>query len=446
LLQTLPDTPERTQQELTLRIALGVPLMASKGYTAPEVEQAYTRALELCRQVGEPSQLFSVLLGLSSFYMIRGELQTARDLTEQCLCLAQSMHSSTHLISAHDQLGKILFFLGEFALAQNHTEQGIALYDLQERKPLFSGAVNNPKVSCLGFAARVLWVLGYPDQALQKSQAALTLARGLAHPLSLAFAFHSAAWLYQGSREERLVQEQAEAMTALAREYGIVTQVTRGTILRGWALAEQGKTEEGIWQIQQGLVTSQDRSAELGRLQDLILLAEAYRKAGRAEEGLSVLAEVPDFVEKTKERNYEAELYRLKGELTLQKLSVVSRQLSVTDPRSPTPDPQGEAEACFHKAIAIAQKQQAKSLELRAVMSLVRLRQQQATQEESRNIDHASRNTYHASRSRLDEAHQLLAEIYGWFTEGFDTKDLQEAKALLDSLESSVKTGSRFNS
>jgi predicted ATPase len=215
-------------------------------------------------------------------------------------------------------------------------------------------------------------------------------------------------------------------MIVLAREHGFTTQVTRGTILRGWALAEQGQTEEGSWQIQRGVVTSQARSAELGRLQDLILLAEAHGKAGRAEEGLSVLAEAPNFVEKTKERNYEAELYRLKGELTLAQSGVQSLASRVqksfkskvsgsrfqvqASPKSEARSPESEAEECFLRAIEVAQKQQAKSLELRATMSLARLWQQQGKHQ-------AARNT--------------LSAIYNWFTEGFDTKELQEAKALL---------------
>jgi predicted ATPase len=176
--------------------------------------------------------------------------------------------------------------------------------------------------------------------------------------------------------------------------------------MRGWALAEQGQGKEGISQIRQGLIDYQATGAELFRPHHLALLAEAYQKNGQVEEGLATLAEALAFVDRTGERFYEAELYRIKGELTL-------AQSSVTDPRLLVPDPQGEAEACFLKAIEIAQKQQAKSLELRAATSLARLWQQQSKQK---------------------EAHQLLSTIYGWFTEGFDTKDLQEAKALLEEL------------
>jgi len=204
----------------------------------------------------------------------------------------------------------------------------------------------------------------------------------------------------------------------LATEQGFPYFLAAGTVMRGRTLAEQGRVEEGIAQMQQGMAAFRATGAEIARPYWLALLAEAYGKGGQIEEGLGVLTEALATVDKTGERYYEAELYRLKGTLTLQKLSVASNQLSVTNPRPLAPDPQAEAEAevWFHKAIEIARRQQAKSLELRAVMSLSQLWQRQG---------------------KRAEAHRLLAEIYGWFTEGFDTPDLQEAKALLDSLGSS---------
>ena len=202
---------------------------------------------------------------------------------------------------------------------------------------------------------------------------------------------------------------------ALAREQGFPYWLALGTTLRGWALVEQGQGEEGIAQIRQGLAAYRATGAELWRSRHLALLAEAYGKAEQAEEGLTALAEALDAVDRTGERMYEAELYRLKGQLTLQKFQVSGSTFQVTNPQSLTPNPQAEAEAeaCFHKAIEIARRQQAKSLELRAVMSLSRLWQQQGKREEAR---------------------QMLAEVYGWFTEGFDTADLKEAKALLEEL------------
>jgi predicted ATPase len=260
-----------------------------------------------------------------------------------------------------------------------------------------------PGVFGLSYAAFVLWHLGYPDQALQKSAAACTLAQELSYPFSLAAAQFFAAMLHQFRRESPLTHEWAEAAITLARAHGFPTWLGQGMIQQGCALAEQGQVEEGMSQIRQGLATYQAVGARIYQSYYLALLAEAYGKAGQVEEGLAALAEALTVVDKSGERFYEAELYRLKGELTLSQSSVPGLESSV----------QQEAEACFLKAIDIAQKQQAKSLELRAVTSLARLWQQQGKQR---------------------EAHQMLAEIYGWFTEGFDTKDLQEAKALLDEL------------
>jgi class 3 adenylate cyclase/predicted ATPase len=400
LLKALPDTPERTQQELMLQSALGAPLTATKGYAAPEVENAYARALELCRQLGETPRLFSVLGGLMGFYVGRGELRTAHELGEQLLRLAQYVRNPTLFLWAHYLVGENLFYMGEVALAREHLAQGITFYDPQKHSPY--GGTHNPGVACLSHEALALWHLGYPDQALQKIHQALTLARELSHPLSLARALDLASWIHHFRREGQAAQEQAEATVTFCTEQGFPFYLAHGTILWGWALAEQGQEEEGIAQMQQGLAAYQATASELFRPYHLGLLAAAYGRMARIEEGLPMLAQALAFVDKTGERFSEAELYRLKGELTL--------QTKVQGPKSKVEE---EAKECFHKAIEIAQRQSAKSWELRAVMSLARVWQKQ---------------------DRKDEARQLLAEIYGWFTEGFDTKDLQEAKALLDEL------------
>jgi predicted ATPase len=448
LLKVLPDTPERNQQELSLQIALGGPLIAIEGYGVPEVGKVYARARELCQQVGETSHLFPMLEGLWVFSLNRGQLQMARELAEQHLSLAQRMNDPVHLLQSYYLLGLTLLYLGEFVSGREHLEQGVALYDPQQYRSLavLSGVVD-PGVICLCYVALVLWLLGYSEQALKRSQEAITLAQELTHSYSLAFALDQVAWLHQFRWEDQITQERAEALITLSTEQGFAQASAEGTIYRGWALAAQGKGEEGTTQMQQGLAALRATGTALGRPYWLALLAEVYGKVGKAEEGRSVLAEALAAVEKSDERWYEAELYRLRGELTLQeanqkakgkrqkKFSVVSSQLSVPSPQPLTPSTQvevdQEAEKCFLKAIEIAQRQQAKSLELRATVSLARLWQQQATQSESR-------NTNHASRAKLDEAHRMLSDIYTWFTEGFDTKDLQEAKALLDSLESSV--------
>jgi class 3 adenylate cyclase/predicted ATPase len=402
LLKTLPDTPERAQYELTLQLAVSAPLQATQGWAAPAVERAYTRARELCRQVGETPQLFPVLFGLWAFYVVRAAHKTARELGEQLLTLAQGVQDPALLLLAHSALGATLFHVGEFASAREHMEQSIALYDPQHHRPLaLLYAGHDPGVVCLCWTAHALWFLGYPDHGLQRSDEGLTLAQELAHPFSLAFALNLAAMIHQLHRERQLTQERAEAAIILCTDQGFPFWLASGTLLRGWALAEQGQGEERIRQISQGLAACRATGAGVFGPYFLALQAEAHENTDQTAEGLTVLAEALATVGKTGERHYEAELYRLKGQLTLQS--------KLQGPRSKVE----EAEECFRKAIEIARRQQAKSLELRAVMNLARLWQQQG---------------------KKDEARQVLAEIYSWFTEGFDTRDLQEAKALLDEL------------
>ncbi len=416
LLKGLPDTRERIQQELLLQATLGPALIAAKGYAAPEVERAYARALELCRQVGETPQLFPVLAGLRIFHLIRAEHQMARELGEQLFSLVQSLQDPALLLVVHVALGQTLFWLGELAPARSHLEQSIALYDPQQHRSfafLYGGY--DPGVACFCLAARTLWHLGYPDQALKRIHETITLAQELAHPFSLASNLHSAAWLHYFFREGQATQERAEALIALSADQKFPHWVAWGTILQGWALAEQSQVGEGIAQMRQGLAAWQAVGAGVDRPRFLAMLAEAFGKGGQTEEGLTVLAEALTVVHKTGECVHEAELYRLKGQLTLQKFQVSGVKLPVASTQHPIPSTQAEAEAeaCFLKAIEIARQQQAKSLELRAVTSLARLWQQQG---------------------KKAEARRMLAEIYGWFTEGFDTKDLQEAKSLLDEL------------
>jgi predicted ATPase len=251
-----------------------------------------------------------------------------------------------------------------------------------------------------------LWFLGYPDQALKKSQEALTLAEELSHPVSLALALYGAVVPHLFRREWQIIQERTEALLPLAAEHGFAFRVSRGTMLRGRMLVEQGQVEEGFAQLRQGIAADHAIGAEVGRPYQLILLAEAYGKVGQVDEGLHALAEGLTVAHNTGEGWYEPELYRLTGELTLQQ---AGSRLQAVGGREKLE----EVEKCFMKAIEVAQKQRTKSLELRAVMSLSRLWQ---------------------SQGKKDEARQMLAEVYGWFTEGFDTRDLQEAKALLEEL------------
>jgi len=411
LLQTLPETPVRVQQELALHLALGVPFQTLKGEAAPEVGQTYNRILALCGQVGDTAQFFPALFGLWRFNLIRPDTHKARDLADQMMRLAQNSHDSSLLLEAHRALGTSLFFLGDLRQGRSHLEQGIALYDVHQHRSHAFRYGSDPRVYCLCFAAWNLWCLGYPDQALRNTQEALHLAHEGAHPFTLAFALGITAMFHQFRQEEATVQERAEATLTLSTEHGFAYRAAWATLLQGWALAARGHREEGLVRMQEGLTAQRDTGSEANHPYFLALLAEVYGKMGRPEEGLTALAEASVMRQRTGEQWYEAELYRLKGELTLQKPS------GVRGPESEVPNPHAEAEAeeCFLMAIEIARRQQAKSWELRAATSLARLWQQQGKEEAAR---------------------QLLAEIYHWFTEGFDTKDLREAKKLLESLES----------
>jgi predicted ATPase len=250
---------------------------------------------------------------------------------------------------------------------------------------------------CHSFSAWALWYLGHPDQGLTRSQEAVTLAQQIMHPISLSFVLSCAAVFHQFRREGRATQERAEAVMSLAMEQGFPLWVTFGTILRGWALSQQGQAKEGMEQMQQGLIAFRATGAEVMRAYHLTLLAETYGLLGQPKAGLTVLAEALMLAHTTGDRWYEPESHRLKGALLLHLSS----------------DNYTEAETCFLQAIKVACSQQAKSLELRATTSLARLWQQQG---------------------KHQQAHDLLASVYDWFTEGFDTADLKDAKALLDEL------------
>jgi predicted ATPase/energy-coupling factor transporter ATP-binding protein EcfA2 len=401
LLQRLPETAERAELELALQFDLATSLIVSKGWIAPEVEQAYARALELCRQVGETPTLIPVLQGLRRLYALRGErgdAQKARELGEQLLTLAQGQNDTVLLQEAHWAFGQTLFFLGELNPARTHLEQSSAFYTPQSLSSQASRDAAGTQIACLVFTGGALWALGYPDQALETSNEALSLAHKLSHPFTLAFAFWGMAQLNQYRREVQATLEQAEATIALANEQGFPVWVEYGTPLLAWTQVMQGKTEEGMAQIRQ--IMANKPTAGITNANWPIfyaLLVDAYGAAGQIEEGLDMVVEALALVEKTGFCFYEAELRRLQGELLLKQAAPASRQ----------------AETCLLRALDLARNQQAKSIELRTSMSLSRLWHQ---------------------HGKKQEACRLLKEIYGWFTEGFDTPDLQEASALLEEL------------
>jgi predicted ATPase/DNA-binding winged helix-turn-helix (wHTH) protein len=397
LLAELPATPERLQREVDMQIALGASLLATHGYAAPEVGALYAAAQQRCAQLDAPHQRFPVLRGLWNHAYVRAELQTAHTLGEQLLSLAHQVQDPAMLVAAHRDMGATLFQRGAVAAAHRHLAQGIALYESQQYRAAVVRHGQDAGVLCRSYAAAALWHLGYPDQAGTRIQEAVTLAHQLAHPFSLTVALGEAALFHQGRREGPATQERAEATLGLATAQGFRHWQARGTVLRGWALAQQGRVQEGLAQLTEGLRAYRATGAQLALPHYLTLLAEVYGIMGQPEAGLTVLTEALALVAHTGVRLWEAELYRLKGALLVQQSAAT----------------QGEAATCFQHALALAQNHHAKAWELRAATSLARLWQQQG---------------------QRAEAYALLAPVYGWFTEGFDTADLQEAKALLEAL------------
>ena len=396
LLATLPESPARMQDELTLLLSLGELLMVAKGLGAPEAGEVYTQAQALCQQVGEPRQRFQVLRGLYRFHATQAQFQTAGALSQQLLDLAHHHDDLELVLEGHMALGSVALLRGDLVAARAHFEHSLRLCD-RLRPPRASSSGPADRVITRTLLGQTLWGLGYADQAQQHGQDALTQAQQTGDPLSLAYAHTFAARLAQCRRDVAATQAHAEALMTFAVTHGFGHRVELGRCLRGWALAMQGDAATGVAEIHQGGVALHEMGHKLTRPYDLALLAEAYGQAGQPETGVTVLAEAVTLVATTEERWWEAEVSRLQGALLLQ------LPLPAVD----------QAEACFQQALDVARRQQAKALELRAALSLARLWQRQG---------------------QPTAARQLLAPIYRWFTEGFDTVDFQEAKALLAAL------------
>jgi predicted ATPase len=394
LLATLPESSARTQHELTLLLLLGPRLMAAKGYGAPEVGESYTRAHTLCQQVGEPRQRCQALQGLYRFHLVQAQLRLAGALSQQFFRMAPHQHDPTLELESYMDLGLIAFYRGDPVTSWAHLEHSLRLCDPPRLSTLLFPHGYESGVRHGFYGTMVLWLLGYADQAQQWSQEVLARAQQGGHTPSLVRALHFAAILSQHRRDVAATQAYNETLMALATAQGFEHRVAQEQILRGWTLAMQGDTATGVAHIQQGMGAVQNTGQKLYRPYHLALLAEAYGQGGQPEAGLTCLAEALTLVEATEERWWEAEVWRLKGELLL---------------RLPIPDiPQ--ATACLHQALEVARCQQARALELRVALSLSRLWQQQG---------------------KRDQARQLLAAVYSWFTEGFETPDLQEARMWL---------------
>jgi len=393
LIAKLPNTTERARRELGLHITLGVPLIATEGYAAPDVGNNYLKARELCRQLGDAPEISLALWGLWTFYLVKAELGTAHETAKEFLHVAKDNPFSQLTMEV------TLIHMGEFEKGLNHFDAALLLYDPQRHRNDSFRYSQNSGVASQCHAAWALWFSGHPDQSLLRIEKALKLARELSEPHGLAHALFFAAVIHQLRRDETLAKIFSEAAFAISVEHGLLLYQATTTVTRGWSLIELGQEEEAIEQIRKGLAGHRAIGTELLLPHFQALLAEALKKANRIEEGLESLEDALAQAQSTGDRYYLAEIYRLKGELQLMSAN--------------QGDAEASAERWLGQAVDIAGKQKAKSLELRAVMSLARLYQTQ---------------------NQRKKARELLKPVYGSFSEGLDTKDLKEAKALLDEL------------
>jgi DNA-binding SARP family transcriptional activator len=397
LLLGQPDSPERAQKELALQLSLGMAWMAH--LPGPEWLKAHTRARELCRQTGDLSQLCRIVGRLSIRHFVRAEYQKAHELGEEALSLAQQVGEPLLVALARWQLGFISFGQGEYSESRALLQQVISFYQPEQHHQLFLlQHGSDAGMSALAFDACCLWCLGFPEQALKRSQQALALARALDHPFSLADVLcYGGCVLNKMSKDAEAVMKHAAELERLSNEWVIPGWIDAGIRYQGQALAMQGNFQEAIVTMEAGVNASISRGLKLDLVGTLGSLAQALAKVGRLEQGLSRLEEALAKVEASGERHWEAELYRQRAELLLMQGDAAG------------------AEASLETGIEVARRQRAKFWELRATIDLARL---------------------WGSQGRREEARQRLGQIYGWFTEGFDTPDLKEAKALLAELGS----------
>jgi class 3 adenylate cyclase/predicted ATPase len=397
LLRGLPESRERDERELMLQVALGAPLMAVEGYSNPEVERAYGRARELCREIGEGEPLMRALWGLGAFYQARGELGIAHELGKELLGLAERAGDTSLLLLAHLTVGATLYYQGDWSRSLEHLEQTTALYDPAEHRSLAFFYGQDPGVASRTLAAMVLWHLGCSDRARERSRQAIALGREGVNPFGLAFALGLGAGLQQMLREREKARELAEEAVSIGAERGFPVEQALGKVFHGWALADAPAGTAGLEKLQEGLARLAAIGTDVAVSYFLSVLAEAQQAVGREQEALGALEAGLAWSKGKGHHYWDAELYRMKGELLLR-----------------MPDRDGsEAESLFRRAIAISRDQMSKALELRAAMSLSRLLQ---------------------GRGLGDEARALLDGVTGGFKEGFDTQDLRDAKALLEAM------------
>ena len=424
------ESEATAQRELELQTILGSALIATKGYAAPEVEVAYTRARELLETLEsqEPTLKkdadasldrikdlrFPILFGLWLSHLVRGRFLSARELGEQCFVIAQQTGDPAFEVEAHRALGATLYYLSEFRDALAHLEAGIELYQPQHHPvPTFLHFVADPGMTLLAYSAPLLWCLGYPVQAEGRVAEAARIGKNRSHPFSDAVLLHFKSVLYQHQEKAEEVETTATQMLQICQEHGFSLWEAAATVMKGWALTELNRSEEGIAMIRKGIAAWEKTRAELQLPLFLTLLAQAYQRAGQYTLALQTLDSALSVVTRTGERTYDAELTRRKGELCL----VLGKETKAVGGKDVT-SAVTKAESYFQEALAIARRQGAKSWELRAALSLSEL---------------------WCTQDRYREAYNLLRPIYMWFSEGFDTKDLRQARTLLEKLQTILK-------
>lgn len=394
-LKKLPDTPERARRELGLQITLAFALLWTQGYASPETGASMARARELCEALGDTASLFPVIFGLFSYYLCKGDVRPTRETAEQLSNIARSLNDTVLLVGAHTALGFTFHHEGELLACRQQFEEACRLHVVSQHSRYMQLYKFDPGIHAQCERFWTLWLLGYPDQARRNMEQSLRLADAVSSPLSTAFARLFETYVYQVLRLPNETRDSAEACMAVCEEHAIMLERTWVQCPYGWAIAELGRIEEGLSHIRTSLDTQLCIGAQIARPHFQAISADALLHAGRVAAAVQAIEDGLAASIRNGERTYDAELWRLKGEL-------LKMQGNMAD-----------AESCFQKAIEIARQQAARSLELRASTSLARVWQRQ---------------------NKRAEARQVLGEIYSWFTEGFDTADLGEAASLLADL------------
>jgi class 3 adenylate cyclase/predicted ATPase len=398
LLSRLPDTTTRHHREITLQNTLGVCLMPTRGFGNPEVAAAFTRAAEISTRVGDVRGLFIALRGNGQYHMISGDLRTASDDARRILALADDAGNRDFLVEAHHLAWSTLWAAGDFRAAQQHAEEGISRYERERDHQLtYTYSGHDPGVCARAYKALSLFQLGYPDQSLAWCGDMLALAEALAHPFTLGIALWIACALHQARREPDAIREVSERMIRYGSEKSLGLIALVGKVFRGDAMAQHGEFAKGIAQMREGINELRSIGTRYSLSSNLAGLADACARCGNVDEGLAAVEEAFAMMRTGGEQFCLPEIHRVKGELLLAR----------------SPNDRDAVEAAFGEALSVAGALQAKLLELRAAVSMARLWRDQG---------------------KVQQARELLVPVYGWFTEGFDTRDLKEAKALLGAL------------